>query len=103
MKYFTKVTQDYWSSKNKLHTALKDLMRRQDCRMLFDDEHKNEFIKEMQSDVARLCDLHPRCKPIKLQVINRESLIQSDETQHTGLIIPGISHLKIYKSRNFWT
>jgi len=89
--YFTKVTQDYWTSKNNLQRDAKKLMRSFERRIIKESE-KKEFIKDIDYAFNFLNSRYSRCKPLLLNHRTPE--------KDTVISISGVTELKLYKGVN---
>jgi len=63
MKYFSRITADHWTAKNKLEAAAHQLAYEMD-RKLIPDHNVKEFLKLFQDEMNKLCMSFPRCKPL---------------------------------------
>jgi hypothetical protein len=61
--YFAKVTQTY-SPANKLHDKIQQLVRLYN-RYTLEDNQVVQFKNDINKVIKKLCEEHPRCKPVK--------------------------------------
>lgn len=88
--YFTKVTQDYWTAKNKLELEAKALMRKFE-RIMIKKSEKEAFIHGLKKSFDQLNQKYPRCKPL---VIDIWKPAKSTEIE---IYISGVSQMKMYE------
>lgn len=87
-RYFTKVTQDYWSAKNELQKEAKKLMRSFE-RKIINANEKGAYVKSMIDAFDGLNRKHSRCKPLRLDFWTPDK----DPKVH----ISGVTELVFYK------
>jgi len=63
MKYFSRITADHWTAKNKLEAAAHLLAYEMDRKLIPDSDVK-EFLELFQHEMNKLCQSFPRCKPL---------------------------------------
>ena len=64
MKYFTKITSQGYSAKNKLQESAKELMKGRD-QMLLEDTEVDKWIADISNRIKALNDYFKRCSPLK--------------------------------------
>ena len=93
MIYFSKITQNYWTAKNKAHEQVLEVIKLYD-KTLIDGLDVESFINDIQKAINNVNSNNPRCKYLKLNIW--EAHIDKDPI----LSIPGIFSMTIYKACN---
>jgi hypothetical protein len=63
-KYFSRITADHWTAKNKLEEAAKKLAWEMDRHLIPGDKVK-EFLGDFEKKMNELYAVHKRCKPLQ--------------------------------------
>lgn len=92
--FFVKVTNDYWTAKNKLQTEVKEFARACE-RMILQPNEVEEWLKYFQSGVSKINKAHKRCKPLQLQIEKKRQPVNGD----IHVYIYGVTHLTIYAGK----
>lgn len=93
--YFTKVTADYWTAKNKLQQEVKEFARACE-RMILKPDAVKDWMAYLKSGVSKLNQQHKRCKPLR---------VETDKDRQTGdikVFIYGVSHLSVYAGKEVY-
>lgn len=98
-QYFTKVTADYWNSKNKNQEDAKNIARSLQ-NLLIDEEDLNDFIEHLRNEIKLANERNKRCKPLELVIWNE--LYSLDEGTKCGLSVEGVFRLSIYNVTGKW-
>ena len=61
--YFSRITADHWTAKNKLEAAAHELAYEMDRRLIPADK-LSSYIKEFENRIHELESIHHRCKPL---------------------------------------
>ena len=62
--FFSRITADHWTAKNKLEAAAHELAYEMD-RKLIPGAFLKEFIKEFERKIHKLDSDYPQCKPLR--------------------------------------
>lgn len=91
MKYFSKVTADYWTAKNNAEKEAKIMARNLERRIINGSAEKQKFIDNIKEQVEKINQDNKRCKPLHLSIwtqpINREDCI---------IDIPGVFTMELF-------
>lgn len=67
MKYFVKVTSDYWTAKNKAEEKIQKFFR--ECeRRIYDEDQVGDFLAEIIENISKINNNYNRCKDVKLEI-----------------------------------
>lgn len=64
-QYFSKITSDHWTAKNKLQAAAKEVARKMDG-ILINENKQIEFINQFKEEILRINNKFYKCKPMVL-------------------------------------
>jgi hypothetical protein len=89
--YFSRITADHWTSKNRLEDAAHKLAQKMDRKILTDSEVPS-FKKEFQQAIDELNQEYKRCKPLRFSISNCLSksgdiIIYCDGVFHMSLFL----------------
>lgn len=91
--YFSKVTEDYWTSKNRVQEEAKQIARSMD-RIILAESNIESFKKDFREQIERLNEKHNRCKNLNLNIWNSQGVNKTD----IHITIPGVFKMTIYKA-----
>lgn len=86
--YFTKVTSDHWSPKNRLHKSIKEFARACE-RIAIKPQDLEKFTKYFLDGVEQVNKKHLNCIFVKPQV-------SVTENKDVRIVIPGVVIFVIY-------
>ncbi len=89
MRYFAKVTDDYWTAKNKLQADVKERFKEQDRKILDDENELKCFLELMIQRVIAANDAHPRCKRLVMHKHTKQDRVV--------LVISNVVTMKIWE------
>ncbi len=89
MDYFSKITDNYWTPKNKAHEEVLDFIKQFDGALI-KDEDTPRFINRFSAGISRINHKHARCNNLILQY---SQLGDND----LWLRISGVFNLVLYK------
>jgi len=93
-RYFSKITADHWSAKNKLQAEAKEIARDMERRIIIESE-KLDFTVEFFDRIDKLNQKYHRCKPLYLSSWDRE-----DENGTIQYSISEVFSLSLYLAKN---
>jgi hypothetical protein len=65
--YFSKITRNHWTNKNRLQKDINQVAREMERRIVPEDQ-VNEFKLEMKGRIAKCHAENPRCKALDLSI-----------------------------------
>lgn len=68
MKYFAKITQDYWTLKNKVNEQARKAAKEIDSTLLNSAHDRSVYLLELKKKIDQVNDANPRCKPLFLEI-----------------------------------
>lgn len=90
MKYFAKITQDFWTLKNKVNKDAREIAKQLDGTLLNDETAVGKYLADLAEGIQQVNLSNRRCKPLQLQM----------HGPHIGGIKPG-KEIYAYISSNF--
>lgn len=66
-QYFSRITSDHWTAKNKLEEAAHSLAHIYD-RWLMNENEVQQFCNDLRDDMDMIHRQHSRCKPLKFSI-----------------------------------
>jgi hypothetical protein len=91
--FFTKITADHWTAKNKLQEEVKKLAREMDRRLLRNFEVAT-FIIRFRKKIKESNDKYPRCKPVEIEIEPFHS-----NKEETSIYVSEVFWMAIYKAK----
>lgn len=88
--HFSLVSDDYFTDKNSLQTALKKLIRQYDKKFIRDS---NAFTNKVRAKITEACNQNKRCKTPPM------SFEESDFSGNTSIRLSGIITLTLYQGK----
>ena len=73
MKYFAKISSDYWSLKNKAHKLAREYAKKVDSTLLHNQREKEIFESTFKLAIHKINKENPRSKDLKLHIWNPTS------------------------------
>lgn len=95
MKYFAKITQDYWVLKNRANEQARKVAQEMDSTLLNSAHDRSVYLLELNKGINQVNDANPRCKPLVLE-IHGERLDNLTEKGTAYAYINGNFHITIY-------
>jgi hypothetical protein len=95
MRYFAKITADYWMPKNNLVKAVRSYIRSIERVSINDDNCMQSYIKLIRHNIQELHDQYPRCKPLQLEISP-----SNGDRQDVFISIPGCAQMYLYRVRD---
>lgn len=76
-QYFSRITANHWTAKNRLEKAAHDVAKDMDRRLIPGDR-MNAFIEEFKAKIDSINKANARCKPLELNIhkdyMNRDDI-----------------------------
>lgn len=69
--YFSRITADHWTAKNKLEKAAHELAKEMDRRLITEDKVL-DFKVEFHDKIEKLNNEFNRCKPLRFSISTKE-------------------------------
>jgi hypothetical protein len=100
MNYFSKVTSDHWTAKNKAEAAAKELARSME-RMHFPDSQLSNFLRVMEEGIKGINQTYPRCKPLKLEIWKPwEHISDPGNNRDIDIYVSDVFQLSLYEVKS---
>ncbi len=84
MKFYVRITDDWYQPKNNLHKSIVELCKRKDGTLISNDQQLQNFNDALFSEIRALNNAHKRCKPFHIE-------INSCVEDHDNLYISGVT------------
>lgn len=95
MRYFAKITSDYWITHNKAQEAARQVAQNMDRQLLGNAGERLRFITDMKLRIHNVNQDHPRCKRLEIQSYGSHIGPMKIDTD-CFLVVPGVFHMTIY-------
>ncbi|MCD4680676.1 MAG: hypothetical protein K8S00_09850 [Bacteroidales bacterium] len=96
MQYFSKITQNYWTSKNKAHEQILGVIITYD-QILIEKDKLKDFEIDLFTDIAEVNLNNPRCKDLEISIF--PDYLDKDEVFFE---IPGVFLMHLYKVCDYY-
>lgn len=90
--YFSKITQNYWTAKNKAHKDILSMVKNYD-QVLIKKEDVKRFIENIEANIIAINAIHRRCNDYTLDVY------KTTDNNNIILRMSGVFIMYIYKVR----
>jgi sugar-specific transcriptional regulator TrmB len=90
MTYFSKITADYWTPKNKAHKAIGQVVRNYD-KILIPKKDVPKFIQNIRENIDAINKQHSRTNDFHLQVWD------NDTKEDIQIYVSGVFQMMIYR------
>jgi hypothetical protein len=101
-QFFSRITADHWTAKNRLEKAAHEVAREMDRRIILENQVEL-FISEMRLKIADLNKEYSKCKSLKLTVWQPEIYCGDhkdiDLDYDISFIVDYVFHLKLFLAK----
>jgi hypothetical protein len=94
-QYFSRITDDYWTPKNQLEKAAKELARKMD-RRLINEMELTDFRLEFEMQIKLLNQKFNRCKPLELTDSYDHHTIPNKKEDDITISVPGVFYMCLF-------